>query len=82
MKLRKRLDLLMENKIKELRYAIVQSVPVMLGYLFLGFAFGLMLNDAGYGFWWAFLSAFLSMREACNLSWLHCLQPEQACGIR
>lgn len=33
----------MENKIKELRYAIVQSVPVMLGYLFLGFAFGLML---------------------------------------
>ena len=44
----------MENKIKELRYAIVQSVPVMLGYLFLGFAFGLMLNDAGYGFWWAF----------------------------
>ena len=54
MKLRKRLDLPMENKIKELRYAIVQSVPVMLGYLFLGFAFGLMLNDAGYGFWWAF----------------------------
>ena len=47
MKLRKRLDLPMENKIKELRYAIVQSVPVMLGYLFLGFAFGLMLNDAG-----------------------------------
>ena len=44
----------MENRIKELRYAIVQSVPVMLGYLFLGFAFGLMLNDAGYGFWWAF----------------------------
>ena len=39
---------------KELRYAIVQSIPVMLGYLFLGFAFGLMLNDAGYGFWWAF----------------------------
>ena len=54
MKLRKRLDLPMENKIKELCYAIVQSVPVMLGYLFLGFAFGLMLNDAGYGFWWAF----------------------------
>ena len=44
----------MESKVKELRYAIVQSIPVMLGYLFLGFAFGLMLNDAGYGFWWAF----------------------------
>ena len=32
----------------------------MLGYLFLGFAFGLMLNDAGYGFWWAFfISVFV-----------------------
>ncbi len=50
----------MENKRKELRYAIVQSIPVMLGYLFLGFAFGLMLNDAGYGFWWAFfISVFV-----------------------
>ena len=48
----------MEKKAKELRYAFVQSIPVMLGYLFLGFAFGLMLNDAGYGFWWAF---FLSL---------------------
>ena len=47
----------MENKIKELCYAIVQSIPVMLGYLFLGFAFGLMLNDAGYGFWWAFFTS-------------------------
>lgn len=44
----------MDKKIKELRYAVVQSIPVMLGYLFLGFAFGLMLNDAGYNFWWAF----------------------------
>lgn len=44
----------MESKIKEFRYAVVQSIPVMLGYLFLGFAFGLMLNDAGYNFWWAF----------------------------
>ena len=81
MKLRKRLDLLMENKIKELRYAIVQSVPVMLGYIFLGFAFGLMLNDAGYGFWWAFFIS-LFVYAGCNLSWLRCLQPEQACGIR
>lgn len=44
----------MKNNIKELQYAFVQSIPVMLGYLFLGFAFGLMLNDAGYNFWWAF----------------------------
>lgn len=72
----------MENKIKELRYAIVQSVPVMLGYLFLGFAFGLMLMMPDMDSGGPFLSAFLSMREACNLSWLRYLQPEQACGIR
>lgn len=36
-------------------YAFRQSVPVMLGYIFLGIAFGLLLQDAGYSFWWAFL---------------------------
>ena len=62
----------MKSKIKELRYAIVQSIPVMLGYLFLGFAFGLMLNDAGYGSGGHFLEVCLCMREACSLYWSHC----------
>lgn len=79
--MRKRLDLPMENRIKELHYAIVQSVPVMLGYLFLGFAFGLMLMMLDMDSGGPFLSACLYMREACNLSWLRYLQPEQACGI-
>jgi 4-azaleucine resistance transporter AzlC len=37
-----------------IQYAFKQSIPVMLGYLFLGIAFGLMLQDAGYHFLWAF----------------------------
>jgi len=37
-----------------LRYAFNQTIPVMLGYIFLGTAFGLLLNDAGYHFLWAF----------------------------
>lgn len=37
-----------------IQYAFKQSVPVMLGYLFLGIAFGLMLQNAGYHFLWAF----------------------------
>lgn len=50
--------LLMKNRtVKEIRFAFAQSVPVMLGYLFLGIAFGLMLQDAGYSFWWALLSS-------------------------
>lgn len=44
---------------KEMRFAFMQSVPVMLGYLFLGFAFGLMLQNAGYNFLWALLSSFI-----------------------
>lgn len=50
--------LLMKNRtVKEIRFTFAQSVPVMLGYLFLGIAFGLMLQDAGYSFWWALLSS-------------------------
>jgi 4-azaleucine resistance transporter AzlC len=44
---------------KEFRYAFLQSVPVLFGYLFLAIAFGLMLNDAGYGVLWALLSSLL-----------------------
>ena len=48
----------MESKtFREIKFAFTQSIPVMLGYLFLGIAFGLMLQNAGYSFWWAFLSS-------------------------
>lgn len=43
--------------LNEMQFAFAQSVPVMLGYIFLGIAFGLMLQDAGYSFWWAFFSS-------------------------
>ncbi len=39
---------------KTLRYAFVQSLPVLFGYVFMGMAFGLLLQDAGYNFIWAF----------------------------
>lgn len=38
-------------------FAFRQSIPVMLGYIFLGMAFGLLLQDAGYSFVWALLSS-------------------------
>lgn len=43
--------------LQEIRFAFMQTVPVMLGYLFLGIAFGLMMQDAGYSYWWAFFSS-------------------------
>lgn len=44
---------------RQIRFAFLQSIPVMLGYLFLGFAFGLMLQNAGYSYWWAFLTSMV-----------------------
>lgn len=45
------------NKRGSIGFAFRQSVPVMLGYIFLGIAFGLLLQDAGYHFGWALLSS-------------------------
>ena len=38
---------------ERLRYAFVKSLPVMAGYIFLGIAFGIVLEEAGYNFIWA-----------------------------
>ncbi len=35
------------------RAAFLDTVPVMTGYLFLGFGFGIVLNQSGYGVLWA-----------------------------
>lgn len=41
------------KKFKTLRFAFLQSVPVLFGYIFLGTAFGILLEKAGYNFIWA-----------------------------
>lgn len=40
---------------KNIRYAFFKSIPVMCGYLFLGIAFGILLQTAGYNVLWALL---------------------------
>lgn len=42
-----------------LKYAFLKTVPVLCGYLFLGFAFGLLLQQAGYSAVWSFFSSLL-----------------------
>ncbi len=44
---------------KELKFAARQTLPVLCGYIFLGIAFGLLLQQAGYGWPWALLSSVL-----------------------
>lgn len=40
---------------KELYFAFRRTIPVLIGYLFLGIAFGILLQSAGYNFIWATL---------------------------
>ena len=47
------------NKSATLRFAFMQSLPVLFGYLFLGAAFGIMLFKAGYNWMWAALISLL-----------------------
>ena len=50
----------MKNNLKDMmKYSFTKSLPVLFGYLFLGIAFGIMLQQAGYGVLWAFLSSLL-----------------------
>ncbi len=44
---------------RELKFAARQTLPVFCGYIFLGIAFGLLLQQAGYGWGWALLSSTL-----------------------
>jgi 4-azaleucine resistance transporter AzlC len=51
-----------ENKEKWLaifKYAIVQTLPVLFGYVFMGIAFGILLQKAGYNFIWAFFISLI-----------------------
>lgn len=40
---------------KVIKAAFPATVPVMLGYLSVGIAFGLLFQKSGYSFWWAIL---------------------------
>jgi len=45
----------LKEKSNALRAAFPHTIPVMMGYLFLGFAFGVLLQSKGYHFGWAIL---------------------------
>lgn len=42
-----------DMKTKELLFSFKKTIPVFLGYIVLGMAFGILLNQAGYGVLWA-----------------------------
>ena len=44
---------------KTLKTAFVSTLPVLTGYLVLGFGFGIILKSSGYGVFWAFIMSLL-----------------------
>ncbi len=44
-----------QNLVAILRYAFIKSLPVLCGYVFLGIAFGIVLEEAGFNALWALL---------------------------
>lgn len=49
----------MQEKTKALKAAFPHTIPVLLGYLFIGIAFGILLQEKGYGAGWAVLMSTL-----------------------
>ena len=45
-------------KKNEIRTAFLDTIPVMTGYVFLGFGFGILMYQSGYGLLWSFAMSF------------------------
>ena len=45
----------MNPKIKALKAAFPYTIPILMGFLFLGLAYGFYMNSKGFSFWWPLL---------------------------
>ena len=46
-------------KRQSFKEAFIDAIPVIVGYVFVGIAFGLVLYENGFSFWWAILSSLI-----------------------
>lgn len=44
-----------KQRIQDVQTALVDTLPVLAGYIFLGIGFGILLQSKGFGVWWALL---------------------------
>ena len=49
----------MRNTQRELKQAFIYTIPILCGYLVLGIAFGVLLQDKGYNFLWALFMSII-----------------------
>jgi len=47
------------KKTKALKAALPYTLPVLTGFIFLGFAYGILMSSKGYGLFWTFLMSFI-----------------------
>ena len=45
----------MQQKTKALKAAFPHTIPIMAGFIFLGIAYGILMNSKGFSFWWPIL---------------------------
>ena len=50
------------SKRESIRYAFIKSIPVLCSYIFLGMAFGILMQQAGYAWYYAVMASVVSMR--------------------
>lgn len=50
----------MKDKIKALKAAFPYTIPVLTGFIFLGVAYGILMNSKGYGVGWTALMSFMA----------------------
>ena len=49
--------LMKKSSLKEVKFAFINSLPVLFGFIFLGIAFGILLQKAGFNYIWAFFTS-------------------------
>lgn len=60
------------------KFALKTSLPVMFTYVFLGIAFGIMLNEAGYGYIWSAASSIIIYTGAFQMAMVGFLKAQAA----
>jgi len=45
----------LQQKTKALKAAFPHTIPIMAGFIFLGIAYGILMNSKGFSFWWPIL---------------------------
>lgn len=59
---------------KDWKYAFVRTLPVLCGYLFLGFAYGVLMRKAGYGPGWSLASSLFVFAGSMQFLMVELLQ--------